>query len=58
MEETNDQADDIEREYRLGIIDPARTVAKIEKQVAIKKNVGMKKKILDNMKKFQDRKNK
>ena len=58
MEENQDQADEIEKEYHLGVMDPARIVARIEKQVAIKKNVGMKKKLVENMKKFQESKNK
>lgn len=55
MEENQEQADEIEKEYHLGVMDPARLVAKIEKQVAIKKNVGVKKKIQDTMKRHADR---
>ena len=51
MEENQDEADKIEREYHLGVMDPARIVAKIEKQIAIKKNVGKKQKVNTMLKK-------
>ena len=56
MEEYQELQNEIERDYHNGVMDPSRLVAKIEKQVAIKKNVGAKKKIQDNMKKFEDQK--
>jgi hypothetical protein len=55
LAETQEEADKIEREYHLGMMDPARLVAKIEKQMAIKKNVGTKKKVGDMIKQHENR---
>jgi len=53
MQEMQDVADQMEQEYHTGVMDPVRLVAKIERQAAIKKNVGAKKKINDIFKKFE-----
>jgi hypothetical protein len=53
--ENQTEANKIEREYHLGVMDPARIVARIEKQAAIKKNIGTKAKINEMLRKNDER---
>ncbi|CAI2358985.1 unnamed protein product [Moneuplotes crassus] len=55
IEDNRKEANKIERDYHTGVMDPARLVAKIEKQIAIKKNVGTKLKVTEMLKKNQDK---
>ena len=42
LQEFREEADDVCREYRSGMMDPCRDVALVEKQAFVKKNVGKK----------------
>jgi hypothetical protein len=55
INENQTEANKIEQEYHLGVMDPARIVARIEKQSAIKKNIGTKAKINEMLRKNDER---